>query len=423
MNYPEIEKEKETLNKISISLLSNNKSEVASKNLSPTSISNNNINLNKEPSNSNIKNICCNNKLGNMKSLKFDNNPNNNFNSDKEETKEATVSFKNDNSSCNNINQSSINNLNINISSNNNNNIMINNIDNNSTNNIIGNNTSTSQNQDFGSKYNLKLKTYLKNAIPDSKKSCYEYTSSNNSVNNLNNLNPQHIHGNNNIMNNIISNDKTTIKTNLNKFKLSAVSIKTTNKNNNTYNYNKNANTNNNNVNSQINNNNNLNKNKSTHMNMNSSNYSNFKNLNFSNHSNNKKNFATSNNTSSIKMENANYNNNIKGTSDSSCFLLSSILNSSKNKNSSTFFDESKIPTQSNVSYSFKSELVKTKPVVSSNFIDKTGSKKIDYILSENVKNINTQLNCLDSILKEFEKETNEVKNILLNKKLESQYH
>lgn len=325
----------------------------------------------------------------------------NNINySDKEET---TISFKNE------ISSQNMNNQTINVSN---------------------------SNLDFNPKCNFKLKSYLKNISTEPNKSNYEINYNNNSgsncnLANLNNMNNHNIVTNNNYLlslpnnpSNInksstqiinqdhlnIHNNKLIEKTNLNKFKYSAISIKSitgkTNKNN-SCNY------------TGSNNNNNKkykNKNK--------------KNLNFSNNSinnnnnsiiNNSRKILTTSNNTSLKNEiggSLNYNNHVnnniqtKGNNDSISLMISSILSNSKNKTASNFFDETKIPNQSNVSYSFKSEVIKIKPIKTNklNGSGVTVHRKIDNIINENITKIRSQLDNLDYLLNEFKLDTEFIK-------------
>lgn len=344
--------------------------------------------------------------IQNFKYKKFEQN-NNNLYSDKEET---TISFKHECSS-NNLNSQTIN--------------------------------GSSMNLDLTSKSNVKLKNYLKKEVTDPiKKSAYDINSNNNSSNNSSNLNnlisnnlvgacnnnnymlslPNNI-GNNvyksniNIMNQDVcmAGNNKMIKTNLSKFKSSAISIKPmtgkskTNKNN-SCNY----------VNAK------------SQIIKEKKNISN-KNLNFSNNSiNNINNISCNNNftnsrktliTQPLLLKNEtngipNYtNNNGKNNNplikekigESNGHIINNII---KNKYDYNYSNETEINLQTNVSYSINSEIIKAKPIKFNKHesSEKTIENKIDNIINKNIGKIKFQLDSLDKFLKVFEKETELIK-------------
>lgn len=427
--------EKESLNKISSSVLSNNaKSENKAKELS---------------------NIIANFK---HKKLELNNIPY----SDKDET---TISFKNDLSS-NNINCQTINVSSSNILDNYNKkcnlklksymkntvtdpNTSCKNINNNNVYNII--NTTTNQNEVKDINNNsisnsANLNFYVNKSLAASNQYLLSLPNNINANNGKRNLFNSSTATITNIFdNNNNNNFKNVINSNLNKFKNSAVSIKPfiekskINKNN-RCNLTGNSNYNSNNNKLKVNNsnkqiakmllnfsNNSINKN----INNNYYNVDNNKNYNTNSLKNNftgsGKLLITTNNTSLMKnysnnldynnknISNKNLNNKInnKNTNDSSSLMISSIFSNSKNKTALNFLDESKLQTQSNVSYSFKSnEVIKIKPIKPANLdgANKEIDRKIDSIIFNNIDNIKSQLDKMLNFVKEFEKETDFVK-------------
>ena len=133
--------------------------------------------------------------------------------------------------------------------------------------------------------------------------------------------------------------------------------------------------------------------------------------LNFSSNNSNKKGIIhTNNHNNSVKLEN---NLNLNKNNDSTLNLQSSILSSSKNKTNSNFFDESKLlPSQSNISYSYKSEVIKIKPVKRI-IIGRSIDNRIEDIINQNIPVIKSHLSNLDNILKKFEDDTKNIKTII----------
>lgn len=118
----------------------------------------------------------------------------------------------------------------------------------------------------------------------------------------------------------------------------------------------------------------------------------------------------TSINNSAVKLDSINYNK----LNELNNYYLNGLINSSKNKAiiSKNFLSHSKSPLQSNISYSYKSEVIKINPIKKI-ITEKTIERRIDDIIYQNVSVIKSHLNNLDDILKEFEINTESVKNVL----------
>jgi len=286
---------------------------------------------------------------------------------------------------------------------------------------------------DITLKSNGKLKNYFKKAVTDPIKKCaYDISSNNNSNNNSSNLNNlisnnlvSACNNNNYILslpNNIgkklnksnlncinqdlcFTGNNKIIKTNLNKFKSSAISIKpmigkSNNNKNNSYNH---VNTSSQIVKEKKNN---------TNKNLNFSNNS-INNINYNNfYTISRKNLITQH--SLLKNETNNNGNHNKSlikdkNGESNCLIINNII---KNKNDNIFCDEAKINLQTNVSYSLSSEVIKAEPVITNKLeaCEKTIERKIDNIMNENIGKIKFQLESLDNFLRLFEKETELIK-------------
>ena len=118
----------------------------------------------------------------------------------------------------------------------------------------------------------------------------------------------------------------------------------------------------------------------------------------------------TSINNSVVKLDSINYNK----LNELNNYYLKGLINSSKNKSSinKNFLSHSKSPLQSNISYSYKSDVIKINPIKKI-ITEKTIERRIDDIIYQNVSIIKSHLNNLDNILKEFEINTENVKNVL----------
>jgi len=160
-------------------------------------------------------------------------------------------------------------------------------------------------------------------------------------------------------------------------------------------------------------------------LNNNNNNNNSFHNNNISSKTNNfagsRKQLSSSNNNTLLVKQNSNILTYLNSNGNLNYNILNKNANDfsnihnnniNKNKMGTNFLEESK--PQPNVSYSFKtSEVIRIKPIKPERLFEaarKEIDMKIDLIITDNISKIKLQLDCLENYLREFEKETEFVK-------------